>query len=299
MVTSRKQITLVAAALAAALAVGAAPAAPQEDEQVTLQAVTAGPGRLTLSTPDGTLGSCRVDQQQDVGDTACNPSLDPGTVVTLVAAPLGGARFLGWSDFECPNTSRTCKIRMSGDRFITARFSPVTLTVQRGSFGNITVKANGRGATCAADSCAYTYAAGTVVTLTRQTATNDLWVGACDGARGGGLKAKTCTLRLNSNELVGAGLESVGAIPPAKRAALTVKVFRVGKGKGTVTGSLINGSGTINCGARCTVTGDRNGQVRLQANVTAGRWRWKDGYRSSSRIVTLSNTTSVGITFTK
>src|SRR6478752_6050414 len=228
MPTSRKQITLVAAALAAALAVGAAPAAPQEDEQVTLQAVTAGPGTLTLSTPDGTLG-------------------------TLVAAPLSGARFLGWSDFECPNTSRTCKITMTGDRFITARFSPVTLTVQRGSFGNLTVKANGRTATCTQATCAYTYAAGTVVTVTRQTATNDLWVGACDGATGGGLQAKTCTLRLNSNELLGAGLESVGAIPPAKPAALTVKVSLSGKGRGTVTGTLVNGSGSINCGSRCTV----------------------------------------------
>jgi hypothetical protein len=299
MPTSRKQITLVATALAAALAVGAAPAAPQEDEQVTLQAVTAGPGTLTLSTPDGTLGTCQVDQQQDVGDTQCAPTLDPGTVVTLVAAPLSGARFLGWSDFECPNTSRTCKITMTGDRFITARFSPVTLTVQRGSFGNLTVKANGRTATCTQASCAYTYAAGTVVTVTRQTATDDLWVGACDGATGGGLKAKTCTLRLNSNELLGAGLESVGAIPPAKPAALTVKVSLSGRGKGTVTGTLVNGSGSISCGSRCTVTGDRNQQVRLTAKVSAGKWRWSDRWPSASRTVTLSNTTRLGITFSK
>jgi len=138
-------------------------------------------------------------------------------------------------------------------------------------------------ATCTQATCAYTYAAGTVVTVTRQTATNDLWVGACDGATGGGLKAKTCTLRLNSNELLGAGLESVGAIPPAKPAALTVKVSLSGKGRGTVTGTLVNGSGSINCGSRCTVTGDRNEQVRLTAKVTAGKWRWSDRWPSASR----------------
>lgn len=293
------QITPVAATLAAALAVGAVPAASQDDGPVTLEAVTAGPGTLTISTSDGTIGMCRVDQQQDIGDTPCEQQFDPGTAVTLVAAPLPGARFLGWSDFACANASRTCTVTMSGDRYITARFSPVTLTVQRGSFGDVTVKANGRTATCTEPTCAYTYAAGTVVTLTRQLATNDVWVGACDGATGGGLRAKTCTLRLNSNELVGAGLESVGAIPPPKPAALTVKVTRSGRGRGTVTGTLINGSGSIYCGSRCTVTGDRYDQVRLTAKVTAGKWRWRDGWPSRSRTVTLSNTTRLGITFSK
>lgn len=294
-----KQITPVAAALAAALAVGAVPAASQDGDQVTLEAVTAGPGTLTISTPGGTVGTCRVDQQQDVGDTPCEQHFDPGTVVTLVAAPLGGARFLGWSDFGCVNTSRTCMVAMTGDRYITARFSPVTLTVQRGSFGNITVKANRRTATCTQPTCAYTYAAGTVVTLTRQLATNDLWVGACDGATGGGLRAKTCRLQLNSNELLGAGLESVGAIPPAKPAALTVVVTLSGRGKGTVTGNLINGSGSISCSPRCTVTGDRNDQVSLRAKVNVGKWHWSDRWPSASRIVTLSNTTCLGITFSK
>jgi Divergent InlB B-repeat domain len=290
-----KQITLVSAALAATLAIGAVPAASQNGEQATLEAVTAGPGTLTISTPDGTIGTCSVDGQQDVGE--CEPQFDPGTVVTLVAAPLGGARFLGWSDFGCVNTSRTCKVTMTGDRYITARFSPVTLTVQRGSFGNITVKANGRTATCTQPTCAYTYAAGTVVTLTRQLATNDLWVGACDGTTGGGLRAKTCRLRLNSNELLGAGLESVTSIPPAKPAALTVVVTLSGKGKGSVAGNLINASGSINCNPRCTVTGDRYDQVRLTARVTRGKWRWSDGWPWASRIVTLSNTTRLGITF--
>ena len=294
-----KQITPVAAALAAALVVGVAPAASQDDGQVTLEAVTAGPGTLTISTADGTIGTCRVDQQQDVGDTLCEQHFDPGTAVTLVAAPLPGARFLGWSDFACASTSRTCRVTMGGDRYITARFSPVTLTVQRGSFGDITVKANGRTAICTQPTCTYTYAAGTVVRLTRQLATSDVWVGACDGATGGGLSARTCTLRLNSNELVGAGLEGVGAIPPPKPAALTVKVTLSGKGRGSVTGYLINGSGSINCGYRCTVTGNRYDQVRLTAKVTRGKWRWRDGWPSLSRTVTLSNTTSLGIIFRK
>lgn len=297
--TSRTHITLVAAALAAALAVAAAPAASQDDEQVTLHAVTAGPGTLTISTPDGPLGTCRVDQQQDVGDSLCDVPLDPDTVVTLLAAPVDGARFVGWSDFECANTSRTCNVTMTGDRYITARFTPVTLTVQRGSFGNVTVTAKGRTWTCTQATCAYTYAAGTIVTLTRQRATGDAWVGACDGATSGALRAKSCTLRLNSNELLGAGLANAGAIPPAKPAALTVKVTLSGRGKGTVTGTVINGSGTINCGLRCTVTATRNSQVRLTAKVSAGRYRWSDGWSSVSRTVTLSNTTRLGITFSK
>ena len=63
--------------------------------------------------------------------------------------------------------------------------------------------------------------------------------------------------------------------------------------------TLVNGSGSINCGSRCTVTGNRNEQVRLTAKVSAGKWRWSDRWPSASRTVTLSNTTRLGITFSK
>jgi hypothetical protein len=56
----------------------------------------------------------------------CSESYDPGTVVTLAAAPAAGSTFTGWSG-ACTGTG-ACELTMDADRSVTASFS-VSLSI--------------------------------------------------------------------------------------------------------------------------------------------------------------------------
>jgi hypothetical protein len=271
-----------------------------------LEAMTAGAGTLSISPPQPTKSAlCAIDAQQESPDSSCEQHYLPGTRVTLTANPQPGARFVGWSDFACSNTSRSCTVSLAaGVRYVTARFSPVKLTVQAGEFGAVVVQAS-PGGTCTfaedAPPCEFSYPAGTIVTLRREhAAPGNFWVGACDGNTGGLLDADVCRMRLQGNELVAAGKDNATAIPPARGSGIAIG--RAGKGKGKVTGRVINDSRTLTCGGTCAISGlSRYDQVRLAAKASKGSRfvKWNDGSKIAARVIALSGTTRIKATFEK
>lgn len=279
--------------------------ASEGEPAAQLSAVTAGLGELDISPgADGTDVTCQTDAQEDVTGQ-CTQSYPLGTVVRVTARATGGS-FLGWSDFECRNRSTTCSLRMTGDRFITARFSRVVLSIGGTAFGRVNVSAPA-GAFCAllADSppCTFAHRAGTVVSLRRANPSlgaGRFWIGACEGNDDGVLDATVCKVRLHSNEDIGAGYAQAGEIPPARGSALQVVVS--GKSRGRVTGTVINKNRSLNCGPRCKISGlTLYDAVRLKATRSrGGRFvGWSDGSRLTQRVVQLSRVTKIKATFAR
>ncbi|MDQ3893323.1 MAG: hypothetical protein M3292_01455 [Actinomycetota bacterium] len=305
-----KRLAVAAAGALAAVGFVAASAPSQSallQPEAEIQLVTAGPGRLTISpAEDGQEANCKVDVQvyEPGSDETCIQHYEPGTRVTLEAVPDDGHSFAGWSDFECAMKSRSCTLTLAaGTRYVTARFSPVTLKISHGegNFGSITVRPKPR-KTCTFDydnPCEYAF--GTTVTLSRsRSAPGYFWVGACDDNRKGVLDAAVCRLRLESNELVGAGYREAGEIPPPLGSGIVVALG--GSGRGKVTGRVVNDNRTLNCGTRCSISGlDRNDHVLLRAVSSRGShfYRWSDFSRLRTRIVSLSSTTRIRASFVK
>lgn len=309
--TRSKRLALAAAGLLVVLGSHATSGSSQNlrsgaELEAEIQLVTAGPGTLTISpAEDGPEADCEVDAQEYVVDESrCVHHYAPGTRVMLAATPNRKHSFTGWSDFKCPNTSPKCTLTLAaGTRYVTARFSPVTLKISRGAgrFGPITVKPKPNRA-CRFDyDSPCEYPAGTIVTLRRDHASRGyFWVGACNGNRAGRLDADVCTLRLQSNELVGAGYKNPGEIPPALGSEIVVALG--GSGFGKVTGGVINGRQTLDCGKRCSISGlQRTDYVRLRVVESRGShfYRWSDLSRLRTRVVGLASTTRIKATFVK
>jgi hypothetical protein len=271
-----------------------------------LQAVTAGPGSLSISPVQPGLNElCQIDAQQEDSASTCIQRYPTGAAVSLTANPDSGAQFIGWSDYACAASSRTCTVRLAaGERYITARFSPVKLTVQGGAFGSVVVSP-APGGTCTfadgAPPCEVLFRSGTTVTLHRQhPAPGSYWIGGCDGNVGGKLDADVCRLRLHGNELVGAGLDDVTAIPPPRGSGLTVG--RNGNGRGKITGRVLSAGGTLNCGALCSISGlTRYDQILLTATALKGSHfvRWSDQNTIRTRVLRLSRFNRIRATFAK
>jgi hypothetical protein len=309
--SKRLAVTLAGVLVAVGFVAASAPWQSAEaslDLDAEIQLVTAGPGTLTISpAEDGPEADCKVDAQvYELGpESTCIHHYEPGTRVTLDAVPDDKHSFVGWSDFKCPNRSTRCTLTLAaGTRYLTARFSPVTLRISASGdqpFGLITVKPKPR-KTCAlndGDPCEYP--SGTTVTLSRQySAPGFFWIGACDGNHDGTLDADVCRLRLESNELVGAGYEGAGAIPPPLGSGIVVALS--GSGQGKVTGGVINGSQTLDCGKRCSISGlYRYDQVRLTATASRGShfYRWSNLSRLKTQVVPLSSTNRIFAAFVK
>jgi len=305
-------LSLAAACLVAALAAlalaalahsarAAAAADPPEPELAQLNAVTAGAGTVTISPgDDGAVATCQtVAQVVKEGD--CTHGYPLGTRVTITAVP-GAGTFLGWSDYTCPNASRTCTLTMFGERFITARFSAVELSIQGSAFGNVSVTpAPGGLCVLTPDSlpCTFPFRSGTVVSLRRQHPAPGLsWFGACQGNTAGLLDADVCRIRLQDNETVGAGYDTATAIPTPLGSGLQVVLS--GKTRGRVTGQVVNSNRTLSCGSRCTVSGlTRYDTIRLTATRRkGGRFvGWSDGSKLTRRIIQLSRVNKIKATF--
>lgn len=312
---SARRTLAVTLVIAACAAMAGSATAQEGAPTVVLGAVTAGPGTLSI-TPSGrdpveagVNEVCKVDGQ-NVTTGTCEYMYAPGTRVTVTARPDSGARFAGWSDYTCRRRSRTCSLTMSETRYITARFSPVTLTVTfpQGSlvspFGDITVSPASPGLcrlTPATPPCTYSYKQGTVVSLRRQLAApGRFWIGACQGNVEGKLDATVCRTRLRGDEQVGAGDANVAAIPPPRGSGIAVVVSS--KKRGKVTGRVVNGGETLKCGSRCTVTGvTRYDSIRLTATALKGSRfvRWSDGRKLRKRIVQFSSVNRIKATFAR
>jgi hypothetical protein len=308
---SQRLAVAVAGALVAMGFVAAS--APSQSAGVSLeleaeiQLVTAGPGTLTISpAEEGQEAACKVDAQQyEPGGESCIHRYEPGTRVTIDAVPDARHSLVGWSDFKCRNASTRCTLTLAaGTRYLTARFSPVTVRLsvpEDQPFGLITVRPKPRKTCSLNDGDPCEYPSGTIVTLSRESAgPGFFWVGACDGNDGGTLDADVCRLRLESNELVGAGYRQAGEIPPPLGSGIVVAVS--GSGRGKVTGRVINGSQTLNCGTRCSVSGlSRYDQVRLTATEAKGShfYRWSNFSRLRTQVVPLSSTNRIWAAFVK
>jgi PKD repeat protein len=145
----------------------------------------------------------------------CGEEYEPGTSVTLTAAPSGGSTFAGWSG-DCSGAG-ACQVTMDGDRAVTATFNPpptlFPLNVTIGGTGTGTV--SGSGIACPG-TCSQTYTAGTAVSLTAApggTSAFGGWGGDCTGVTG-----LTCNLTMNGPRNVSATF----SVPTTFRLTLSV-----------------------------------------------------------------------------
>jgi hypothetical protein len=306
MPTRMTRAAVGAACLVVAFALQAGPAQAQSEDAAQLTIVPAGPGTISVSPFEpGKTAVCEVDSQLVAPDATCVQRYPAGTRVTITAIPAGGARFVGWSDDTCKHTSRTCTLTMApGDQYISARFGPVRLTVQGDGFGAITVSP-GPGGLCpmmpATPPCTFVYESGTIVTLRREHAADGLfWIGACIDNVGGRLDGDVCRFRLQGDALVGAGFADPAALPPPLGSGIVVTLG--GNKRGRVTGKVENGSETLNCKSRCSISGlTQYDTVRVKASPTKGNRfvRWGDGVKLSQRLLQLSKVTKIKAIFAK
>ena len=302
-----KRLALASAGVLVGVGLNAS-SAPSQPARVAeldaeIQLMTAGPGTLTITPAEsGESATCEVDAQEyQVPDEDCIHHFESGTTVKLTAEPKAGHSFIGWSDFKCISKSASCTMQLApGTRYVAARFSPVTLKIFDGKFGRVTVTPQ-PSRPCSFD---YTspceYKSGTVVTLRREhPAAGFFWIGACLGNHAGSLNAAECKLPLLSSEVIGAGYATPGEIPPVKGSGIEIKL--AGKGKGKVTGRVLNGGKTLACdGAVCRMTGlTRYDYVSLKARPLgrSGWDRWSDGSHSKVRVIGVASTNRLWVKF--
>lgn len=309
-----KRLVAVAAGALVALGFPAASTPLQNAEpQVVIELATAGPGTLTISpAPNAPTAECKTNAQIPEGE--CIHTFESATRVTLEAVPDSGHFFAGWSDFGCRNSSTRCTLNLTpGTRYVSARFGPVTLRLFVNEsppddcpaclhpFGLISVTSQ-PSKPCSLDNgdeCQFPR--GTIVTLRREfAAPGFFWIGACQGNQGGKLDADVCRIRLTSNEAVGAGYREISEIPPPLGSGIAVVVG--GSGRGRVTGAVINGTQTMDCGNRCVISGlIRYDYVRLTAAALRGShfYRWSNLSRVRTQIVPMSSTNRIQAVFRK
>ena len=236
--------------------------------------VVGGVNGLVTSSPSGI----------DCGAT-CSAPFDPGTVITLTAAPAAGSLFTGWNG--CDTVSGTsCTITLTTSRSITATFILPTLTVTKAGNGRGSVIPSVAGLNCgpADDVCIASYSAGTALNLTATPAAGsrfDSWSG-CDSTN-----AAVCGLTMNMSRSVVA----------AFRLQFVLTVNKTGIGSGTVTSS----PGGINCGSTCSAVYDSDTVVVLTATPAMlslfNGWSGCDSVSGASCTVKMSAVKSVAADF--
>ena len=183
----------------------------------------------------------------------CNADFAQGAAVNLTAIPGSGQTFGGWSG-SCSGTG-ACLVIMDGIKSVAARFDAATtptyaLNLHR--IGNGTVKSNPAGIDCGAV-CSADFAADTPVTLTAVPHANYTfqgWLGACSGTA-------QCVLNMDGGKSLSATF--VTALP---RRNLTVTL--------TGLGTVVDPTGRIDCGNRCSAQYDKGAKVALSATPATG-----------------------------
>jgi hypothetical protein len=270
-----------------------------------LFAIPEGAGTLTIDPgEDGApVQPCTVERPL-FGDLPlpCSPRYPTGTSVRVTAVPdpsVPGARFVRWSDYRCPR-SASCTLRMRGDMYLTAFFSPVYLTVQAGAFGPVELPGHLCGFMPGDPLCQYPYPLSAKVTLRRDPAKEQPgvdpgfgnqpcavgaceWTGSCTGAGG------TCKLTMLKDEFVRAGTDRTADAPTRTGDALQIQYQ--GRRGGTIT---IRGPGSRQqpCPVTCSVAGYRRGdRVSVAAASTrrARFVRWSDAFPRRTRSVVVGD----------
>ncbi len=158
-----------------------------------------------------------IDCGPGVAGSSCSAQIPVDNTVTLTAEPADGDTFTGWSGGGCSGTSPTCTVTMSDAQSVTANFTAqyvlaLNFTVTEPQFGTLTASftvepGNVDKVLDSGDQQFVTsleLPAGAQVTITVEPGTSGTtvtWSGACAGASGG-----TCTLTMDGNKAVGAGV---------------------------------------------------------------------------------------------
>ncbi|MFM7718333.1 MAG: InlB B-repeat-containing protein, partial [Actinomycetota bacterium] len=212
-----------------------------------------GSGTVTATTgAAGTVVDCGSD---------CGEWLDPDTVVTLSAVAAPSSRFVGWGG-SCASagSAADCTLTMAGTSTVTAAFIArwtfdLTATSQGTWGGEVTWS----DVTCRAATCSRIYDHDTIVTL---MATPDAdafvtWGGACASYG----SATSCTVTVDQARSVTADFT---------RILHHLAVTKPGTGLGTVTSTIGEANGPIDCGSTCDADVGTKTIVVLTATSTAG-----------------------------
>jgi hypothetical protein len=203
-----------------------------------------------------------------------------GSAVKLTATAGAGAAFTQWLG-ACAGQSNPCTVTVSRYTAVSADFSsPVTVSVA----GSGTVTSNPTGINCPAASCAATFPARSVVTLTatpaKEIAFNG-WGGACSGT------AATCSLTINAGNFATAQFGG----PSTLSVALS----------GTGSAQIASSPAGISCGSTCKASFPPGTVVKLTAAVSSNSYLQNWGVSGcpaseSTCSITLNADTSIAVT---
>jgi hypothetical protein len=157
---------------------------PQQRLTVTIQRTGSARGAVRLTSP--TAFEC---------PQSCNLQLDQGVAATLVARPVAGSRFAGWSG-ACTGAA-ACAVKLDAARSIVAMFGARSFRLTVGVGGKGKVSSSPAGLTCPSR-CSASFKASSNVRL-RATASPGFvfsgWTGSCRGK-------SACVVKLNGNRSV-------------------------------------------------------------------------------------------------
>ena len=235
----------------------------------------------------------------------CMETVDSGAKVKLTATAAAGHRFEDWTGCDRASGS-VCTQTLGSSETVTANFvrrfalrvgkSPSAGGSVAGSIVSGTGTALRSGVIDCGSDCMETVDSGAKVKLTATAAAGhrfEDWTG-CDRASG-----SVCTQTLDSAERVTANF--------VKQYAL--RVSRSPSSGGSVSGSIVSGTGTvltsgvIGCGSDCTETVDSGAKVKLTAIAAAGHrfedWTGCDRASGSVCIQTLDSAERVTANFVR
>lgn len=271
---------------------------PADDLVFHVRATLNGPVVLTVTksgTSTGIVRSTYPDTNLNCG-AVCSLSYTPGQPVTLVAEPTGTlTRHTAWGG-ACSDVppGTPCTVTLDSSKTVTAQFDqePYSLSVTKTGSGKGSITSDAGVACSAADTtCAWKFAANTVVELTASPLTpgNEFggWGGDC-AAYG---TNTTCQVTID-------GIKTVTAAFDPQRFALTVTKSGAGMAYATVTSTPAG----INCGATCSATFAYGHTVtlspRLATEKHASFTGWSDACSGKGDCeVTLTGSTSVTATY--
>jgi len=207
--------------------------------QRTLTVSKSGAGAGTVT---GTGISCGSD---------CSQGYDYGTSVTLTATPGTGSKFMSWTGCNSVN-GNTCSATVTANKSVTAAFGLENYAVTATKTGNGTGTLTASGLSCSGNTCTGSYPYNTSVSITAtpdSRSTVSGWTG-CDSA-----SDNSCTVAVTSSK-------SISAVFALKKHE--VRVVRLGKGAGAVTGT------GISCGSDCSENLETGTVVSLTATPEPG-----------------------------